>query len=61
MYQSQAAEFPSECREASYKRRLEEAYPIHPELFDRLYSDSAILILAKSCSSTGNAGIVNDI
>ena len=27
MYQAQAAEFPSECREASYKRRLEEAYP----------------------------------
>jgi predicted AAA+ superfamily ATPase len=39
MYQQQAQEFPSECREASYKRRLEEAYPIHPELFDRLYSD----------------------
>lgn len=43
MYQSQAAEFPSECREASYKRRLEEAYPIHPELFDRLYSDWSTL------------------
>jgi predicted AAA+ superfamily ATPase len=39
LYKSQAAEFPSECREADYKRRLEEAYPIHPELFDRLYSD----------------------
>ena len=43
MYQSQIAEFPSECREASYKRRLEEAYPIHPELFDRLYSDWSTL------------------
>ncbi|MDX2099489.1 MAG: Swt1 family HEPN domain-containing protein [Leptolyngbyaceae cyanobacterium bins.59] len=43
MYQSQAAEFPSECREANYKRRLEEAYPIHPELFDRLYSDWSTL------------------
>ncbi|MCD8490337.1 MAG: DUF499 domain-containing protein [Desertifilum sp.] len=43
MYQSQAVEFPSECREASYKRRLEEAYPIHPELFDRLYSDWSTL------------------
>lgn len=39
MYQKQAQEFPSECKDASYKRRLEEAYPIHPELFDRLYSD----------------------
>lgn len=43
MYQAQAAEFPSECREASYRRRLEEAYPIHPELFDRLYSDWSTL------------------
>ena len=39
LYQQQPSEFPSECREASYKRRLEAAYPIHPELFDRLYSD----------------------
>lgn len=43
MYQNQSVEFPSECREASYKRRLEEAYPIHPELFDRLYSDWSTL------------------
>lgn len=39
LYQTQAQEFPLECREANYKRRLEEAYPIHPELFDRLYTD----------------------
>jgi predicted AAA+ superfamily ATPase len=39
LYKTQPQEFPSECREASYKKRLEEAYPIHPELFDRLYSD----------------------
>jgi predicted AAA+ superfamily ATPase len=39
MYRTQAQEFPSECREADYERRLREAYPIHPELFDRLYSD----------------------
>ncbi|KAB8314079.1 ATP-binding protein [Tolypothrix campylonemoides VB511288] len=43
MYQTQAQEFPSECREASYKRRLENAYPIHPELFDRLYNDWSTL------------------
>ncbi len=36
-------EFPSECREASYKQRLENAYPIHPELFDRLYNDWSTL------------------
>jgi len=39
MYRQQSQEFPSECREASYDHRLKEAYPIHPELFDRLYSD----------------------
>ncbi len=39
LYKSQASEFPSECRETDYKRRIESAYPIHPELFDRLYSD----------------------
>ena len=39
MYRTQAPEFPLECREADYERRLREAYPIHPEFFDRLYSD----------------------
>ncbi|MEH2448973.1 MAG: DUF499 domain-containing protein [Nostoc sp.] len=43
MYQNQSQEFPSECREGSYKRRLENAYPIHPELFDRLYNDWSTL------------------
>jgi hypothetical protein len=35
----QAQEFPSACREGDYERRLAAAYPIHPELFDRLYTD----------------------
>ncbi|MBE9136925.1 DUF499 domain-containing protein [Nodosilinea sp. LEGE 07088] len=39
MYRTQSQEFPSECREISYKQRMLDAYPIHPELFDRLYSD----------------------
>ncbi len=43
MYQNQADEFPGECRESDYKRRMRAAYPIHPELFDRLYSDWASL------------------
>jgi hypothetical protein len=38
MYQGQPQEFPAECREAEYERRLKRAYPIHPELFDRLYN-----------------------
>ena len=43
LYRSQQAEFPSECRSADYERRLQAAYPIHPEIFDRLYSDWSAL------------------
>jgi hypothetical protein len=39
MYRSHSGTFPSECAEADYRRRMEGAYPIHPELFDRLYND----------------------
>ncbi len=39
LYRTQPQEFPSNCREAEYERRLKLAYPIHPELFDRLYND----------------------
>lgn len=38
-YRSQPSEFPSECREPDYEQRMKAAYPIHPELFDRLYED----------------------
>ena len=43
LYGSQQQEFPSECREADYERRIKMAYPIHPELFDRLYNDWSTL------------------
>ncbi|MEI7990111.1 MAG: Swt1 family HEPN domain-containing protein, partial [Chloroflexota bacterium] len=43
MYQTNRAEFPSECREVDYEKRLVSAYPIHPELFDRLYEDWSTL------------------
>ena len=43
LYRAQQAEFPSECRRADYERRLQAAYPIHPEIFDRLYSDWSAL------------------
>ncbi|NOK58906.1 MAG: ATP-binding protein [Chloroflexi bacterium AL-W] len=39
LYRTQHAEFPSDCRESDYMRRITAAYPIHPELFDRLYND----------------------
>jgi predicted AAA+ superfamily ATPase len=43
LYRSQSAEFPSECRDADYERRIKAAYPIHPEIFDRLYTDWSTL------------------
>jgi predicted AAA+ superfamily ATPase len=43
MYRTNAGEFPAETREAEYERKLKAAYPIHPELFDRLYSDWSAL------------------
>jgi hypothetical protein len=39
LYREQGQEFPAECREAAYGRRMTAAYPIHPELFDRLYTE----------------------
>jgi predicted AAA+ superfamily ATPase len=39
LYDENPADFPQECREVSYVDRLRAAYPIHPELFDRLYDD----------------------
>jgi hypothetical protein len=43
LYRSQAGEFPPQCREGDYERRLRDAYPVHPELFDRLYTDWSTL------------------
>ncbi len=42
-YGQEQQDFPPECREADYERRLKMAYPIHPELFDRLYTDWSTL------------------
>jgi len=39
MYRSGGNEFPQGCGEGDYRRRMEAAYPIHPELFERLYND----------------------
>ena len=43
-YRAQQQEFPPECREADYEKRIKAAYPIHPEIFDRLYSDWSTLL-----------------
>ena len=39
LYDENPSDFPVECRDAPYLDRLRRAYPIHPELFDRLYED----------------------
>ncbi len=44
LYQTQSSEFPPECKEASYEQRIKAAYPIHPEVFDRLYTDWSTLL-----------------
>ncbi len=44
LYRTQQAEFPPECRETDYEQRLKAAYPIHPEIFDRLYTDWSTLV-----------------
>ncbi|QUV86775.1 DUF499 domain-containing protein [Chloracidobacterium sp. S] len=44
LYRTQAAEFPPECKTTDYERRLQAAYPIHPEVFDRLYEDWSTLV-----------------
>jgi uncharacterized protein len=38
-YIAEGAKLPSETQEGRYLERLCHAYPIHPELFDRLYED----------------------
>jgi len=43
-YRNQQAEFPAECRESEYEQRIKAAYPIHPEVFDRLYTDWSTLV-----------------
>src|SRR5712691_7083841 len=44
LYRSQHQEFPPECRDADYEKRIRAAYPIHPEIFDRLYNDWSTLV-----------------
>ncbi len=44
LYLAQSAEFPAECRDSDYERRIQAAFPIHPEIFDRLYNDWSTLV-----------------
>ena len=44
LYRTQHQEFPPECHDADYEKRIKAAYPIHPEIFDRLYTDWSTLV-----------------
>ena len=43
MYNENQNDFPLEAKELEYKERMISCYPIHPEIFDRLYEDWATL------------------
>ncbi|MDL5055262.1 Swt1 family HEPN domain-containing protein [Oscillatoria laete-virens NRMC-F 0139] len=44
LYRENHQDFPPECREVEYERKMKAAYPIHPEVFDRLYQDWSGLV-----------------
>ncbi len=43
LYRENPTDFPAECREKAYEDKLRASYPIHPEVFDRLYKDWSVL------------------
>ena len=43
MYAENKADFPSGCSEGSYRRKLEAAYPLHPDVFEQLYGEWSTL------------------
>lgn len=43
MYNENQDDFPMAVREVEYRERMISCYPIHPEVFDRLYEDWATL------------------
>ena len=43
MYQDNQGDFPVDAKEVDYRDRMISCYPIHPEIFDRLYIEWATL------------------
>jgi len=43
MYRKQTSDFPSSLGEAEYRRLMESSYPVHPELFNRLFVEWSAL------------------
>lgn len=38
LYRENTDDFPNGCADEDYRRKLEKSYPIHPEMFDQLYT-----------------------
>lgn len=43
LYKKQPTKFPTDAQAARYADRIQQSYPIHPEVFDRLYEDWSTL------------------
>ncbi|MGE4067441.1 MAG: Swt1 family HEPN domain-containing protein [Vicinamibacterales bacterium] len=43
LYRNNQTSFPAECNDPDYRDRMVRSYPIHPELFRRLYDDWSTL------------------
>ena len=43
LYNDNKTDYPRDVAEGDYRRKMRQAYPIHPELFDRLYEDWSTL------------------
>jgi uncharacterized protein len=43
LYRKNGDKFPADTRDGAYLRRLKASYPIHPEVFERLYEDWSTL------------------
>jgi hypothetical protein len=43
LYAENKADFPAGAGEGAYKRKLEAAYPLHPDVFDQLYGEWSTL------------------
>ena len=43
MYQHSRSEYPNNVSDQHYLQRMKDCYPIHPEIFDRLFEDWAVI------------------
>jgi uncharacterized protein len=54
LYRTNGSELPPETQENYYLERMQQAYPIHPEIFDRLYEDWSTLATSSAPAACCN-------